>query len=70
MKRLTDNSDASEARHGTLPKTFSSSEKKTKLLSSRLRKNGTPGYVNKGGGRKRVCGGFWSYYACGQQERP
>ena len=32
MKRLKDNSDVPEARHGTLPKTFTSSKKKTRLL--------------------------------------
>ena len=40
MKRLKDNSDATEARHGTLPKIFSSSKKKTKLHSTRPRRNG------------------------------
>ena len=39
-KRLKDNSDAPEARHGTLPKTFSSSKERTKLHSTHLRKNG------------------------------
>ena len=38
-QRLKDKSDAPEARHGTLPKTFSSSKKKTKLHSTRPRKN-------------------------------
>ena len=40
MKRLKDNSDAPEARLGTLPKTCTSSQKKTKLHSARPRKNG------------------------------
>ena len=40
MKRLKDNSDALEARHGALPKTFSSSKKKTKIHSSFPRRNG------------------------------
>ena len=30
MKRLKDNSDAPEARHGTVPKTYTSSKKMTK----------------------------------------
>ena len=30
MKRLKDNSDAPDARHGTLPKTFTSSKKNDK----------------------------------------
>ena len=38
-KRLNDNSDAPEARHGTLPKTFSSSKTKTSLHSTRPQKN-------------------------------
>ena len=40
MKRLKDNSDAPEARHGTLPKTYTSSKRKTKLHSTRSRKSG------------------------------
>ena len=40
MKRLEDNSDVPEARHGTLPKTHTSSKRKTKLHSTRPRKNG------------------------------
>ena len=33
MKRLKDNGDVPEARHGTLPKTFTSSKRTTKLHS-------------------------------------
>ena len=40
MKRLNDNSDAPEARHGTLPKSYTSSKRKTKLHSARPRRNG------------------------------
>ena len=40
MKRLKDKSDVSEERHATLPKTHTSSKRKTKLHSSRPRKNG------------------------------
>ena len=40
MKRLKDDSDAPEARHGTLPKTNTSSKRKTKLHSTRPRRNG------------------------------
>ena len=40
MNRLNDNSDAPEAMHGTLPKTFSSSKRKTRLHSTFARKNG------------------------------
>ena len=39
MKRLKDSSAAREARHGTLPKTYISSKKKTKLHSTSPRKN-------------------------------
>ena len=41
MKRLKDNRAVPEARRGTLPKTFSSSKRKTKLHSTRLRKSGS-----------------------------
>ena len=34
MKRLKDNSDVPEARHGTSPKTYTSSKRKTKLQST------------------------------------
>ena len=37
MKRLKDNSDAPKARHGTLPKTYTSSKRTTKLHSTRPR---------------------------------
>ena len=40
MERLKDNTDVPEARHGTLPKTITSSKKKTRLHSTRPRKNG------------------------------
>ena len=40
MKRLKNNSDAPEARHGTLPTTQTSSKKTTRLHSTRPRKNG------------------------------
>ena len=40
MKRLKDNSDAPEARHGTLPKTCTSSKRKTEPHSIRPRRNG------------------------------
>ena len=40
MKRLKDNSDATKARHGILPKTYTSSKKKKKLHSGRPRKSG------------------------------
>ena len=40
MKRLKDNSDVPKARHGTLPKTYTSSKRTTKLHSTRPRKNG------------------------------
>ena len=40
MKRLNDSSDVPEARLGILPKTFSSSENKTRLHSTRPRRNG------------------------------
>ena len=41
MKRLKDKSDVPKAGLGTLPKTFSSSKRTTKLHSTRLRKNGS-----------------------------
>ena len=40
MKRLKDNSDVPEARHGTLQKTYTSSTRTTKLHSTHPRKNG------------------------------
>ena len=40
MKRLKDSSDEPEARHGTLSKICTSSRRKTKLHSTRPRKNG------------------------------
>ena len=40
MKRLQDNSDVPDARFGTLPKTILISKRKTKLHSTRPRKNG------------------------------
>ena len=40
-KRLKDTSDAPEARHGTLPKTYTSAKKRTRLHSTRPRKNGS-----------------------------
>ena len=39
--KFEDNSDAPEARRGTLPKTFTSSKKKTRLHSTRPRKTGS-----------------------------
>ena len=39
-KRLKDRSDVPTAGHGTLPKTYTSSKKRTKLHSSRPQKNG------------------------------
>ena len=53
-KRLQYNSDAPAARHGTLPKTHTSSKKKTKLHWTRPQRNGIAGY-KKGAGRKIVC---------------
>ena len=38
MKRLQDNSDAPKATHGTLPKTCTSSKKRTRLHSAHPRK--------------------------------
>ena len=69
-KRLKDNSDAPEAKHGTLPKTYTSSKRTTKLHSTRPRRNGHSGCVNKRAGGKWVCSGFQSEYAYGQQARP
>ena len=40
MKRLQDNSDAPEARLGTLPKTYASFKRKTRLHSIHPRRNG------------------------------
>ena len=40
MKRLKDNSDVPDARLGILPKTCTSSKKKTRLHSTHPRKNG------------------------------
>ena len=60
MKRLKDNSDAPEARHGTVPKTFTSSKKETSCILLARGRMGTPGCVNKRAGGKKVCGGFRS----------
>ena len=46
-KRLQDNSDAPEARRGTLPKTYTSSKRTTKVNSTRLRGMGMAGYIKK-----------------------
>ena len=43
-------------------------ERPSYILLARGR-TGTPGCVNKRAGGKRVCGGFWSQYAHGQQKR-
>ena len=67
-KRLKDNSDAPEARHGTLPRTCTSSKRQGYILLARGRM-GTPSCVKKRAGGKRVCGTFRSKYAYGQQER-
>ena len=61
MKRLQDDSDAPVARRGTLPKiSFQAQRARQSYIPLARGRMGTPGYVNKGGGRKRVCGGFWS----------
>ena len=70
-KRLKDNSDAPETRHGILPKTCTSTKKKTKLqFPLTFGRMGAAGCINKRAGGKRVCGRFRSKCACGQQERP
>ena len=63
MKRLKHNSDVPEAQKQA------QRERQSYLPLARGRK-GTPGCVSKRAGGKRVCGGFRSSYACGQQERP
>ena len=54
MKRLKDNSDVLKARFGTLPKPHTSSKKKTKLHSTRPRKNGYSWLRQQRAGGKRV----------------
>ena len=41
-----------------------------KIMDIISRLPGSPGCINKRAGGKRVCGGFGSKYAYGQQERP
>ena len=64
MKRLKDNSDAPEARHGTFAKNTKKTqrERQSYILLARGRM-GTRGCVNTRAGGKRVCGGFRSLYA-------
>ena len=70
MKRLNDNSDVPEARLGILQKTKNKLKEKDKgYILLAFGRMGTPGWLNKRAGRKRVCGRFWSKYAYGQQER-
>ena len=52
--------------YGTLPKIYTSSKRRTKQHSTRPRKNGYSGCVNRRAGGKTVCGGFRSKYAYGQ----
>ena len=70
MKRLNDNSDAPEAKQGTLPKTYTSSNKKTKLHSTRPRKNGYSQLRQQESEEREFVVDSGSHYAHGQQERP
>ena len=52
VKRLTDNSDAPEARRGIFQKTFSSSKRKTRLHSTYPRRNGCSRLRKQKSGKK------------------
>ena len=70
MKRLKDNSDAPEARYGTLPKTSTSSNKKDMATFHSPAKEWVLSVAETKKARgKRVCGRFRSKYAYGHQER-
>ena len=59
-RKFENNSDAPEARRGTLPKTFTNSMKKTRLHSTRPRKNWVLPVAEARTGGKRVFGRFRS----------
>ena len=59
MKWLKDCSDAPKARHGTLPETYASSKRTTKLHSIRSRKSWVLSAASTKELEERVCGGFW-----------
>ena len=70
-QRPKDKSDAPAATRGNLPRISWSSEKRKKLHSIRLPMSGVlPAASTIKARDQRVCGGFWSKHACGQQERP
>ena len=50
--------------------TYKLKEKDKNYILLTFGRMGTAGCVNKGARGKRVCGGFRSSYAYGQQERP
>ena len=70
MKRLKDSSDVPEARRGILLKHFQAKRKGQGCILLSRGGMGTPGCVNKRAGGKRVCSGFRSECAHGQQARP
>ena len=65
--KFEDNSDAPEARRETLPKTFTSSKKKTRLHSTRPEEWVCPVAETKEPEERDFCGGFRSQNAHGQQ---
>ena len=70
MKRLKDNSDAPEARLGTLPKRIQAQTKRQSYILLARGRIVPPGCGNRRAGGKIVCGGFRGDCACGLQERP
>ena len=70
MKRLKDNSDAPEARHGTLPHTFYKLKEKDKATFCSHAEEWVLPAASTQEPEERVCSGFRSQHAYGQQERP
>ena len=66
MKRLKDNSDVPEARHGTLPKHIQIQRERQNYILFTRGGMGIPGCVNKRAGGKRVVGRFLRLYEYGQ----
>ena len=69
MKRLKDNNDVPEARHGTLPKTNKLQANEKATFYSLAEEWVLPVVETKRAVGRRVCGGFRSEYAHDQQER-
>ena len=59
-----------EARHGLCQKHFQALRLRPSYILFAHGRMGVPGCINKRTRGRRVCGGFRSLYACGQQARP